>query len=112
MIRLGIAKPAEEAIHLELDACLRASEAVTKLNQQTPDEQIEAEGYAKQNLGKMARCGKWPPRDNEEVLTPSSAEVEAEGKETRSDTMSIDTNPDGTFSVRVTKKGPQAKPAE
>ncbi len=38
----------------------------------------------------MARRERWPPRDDEEVLTPSSAEVEVEGKKPRTDIESVD----------------------
>ncbi len=60
----------------------------------------------------MAQRGRWPPRDNEEVLTPSSAEIEAEEKKAWTDNMSVDEHPDKISFVRVIEEEVQAKPAE
>ncbi len=83
----------DEDARWELDAFLKVLEATMRRDLERPDEhrKIEAELPAKWDLGNVARRERWPPRDNEEkVPTPSSAEIEAEEKKVRTDTMSID----------------------
>ncbi len=73
-LRSVVAKPTDETIRLELDTRLKALETAVRRIQEAPEEQQEVEAQAKQELGRVARREKWPPRDNENVPTPSSTE--------------------------------------
>ncbi len=81
IIQSVVVKLTDEVVRLELEGRLKALEAAVKRNQGVLEERQEAEEPVKRGLGRVAQRVSWPPRDDEEVLTPSSAEVEAEGKE-------------------------------
>ncbi len=100
-------KLASDTVRLELDTRLKAPEAAVRRSQQAPTKQEDVEGFVK-----VARCERWPPWNDEEVLTPSSVETEAEEKKTRTNAMLVDTDRDGTSPVRATKKEPQVKLVE
>ncbi len=74
-----------------------------RLSQEAPEERQEAEKPIEQSLGRMARRERWPPRDDEDVPTPSLAKTEAEEKKARTDTMLVDIDPDRISFVRVTE---------
>ncbi len=66
-----------------------------------PKELQKIEELAKRNLRKVARRERWPPRDDEEILTPSSGEIEVEGKKQRTDITSFDEETAGINMVYV-----------
>ncbi len=94
-LRSVVTMPTDETIQLELITRLRALEAMMRRSQKTLEEQQEGEGPAKREPGWVAQRGRWPPRDDKNVPTPFSAEVEAEGKKSRIDTLPDDESPAG-----------------
>ncbi len=96
-----VVKPAEEAVRLELKARLKALEARVRHSQEVPENLQEAEERVKRDLGRVAHRERWPLRDDEEIPTPSSTKVEAEGKKPQTDTMSVDEDAVGIDMVYV-----------
>ncbi len=72
-----------------------------RCSQEAPEKRQEVEEPVKWELGRVARRKRWPPRDDEEVLTPFSAEVEAEWKKPRTNNMSVDEDAAGIDMVYV-----------
>ncbi len=79
MLRSVVAKPTDEAVRLELDARLKALEAAVRRSQEALEDRREIKEPIKRDLVRVPRHERWPLRDDKEILTPSSAEVEAEG---------------------------------
>ncbi len=100
-IRLVAIRPTDEAVRLKLDACLKALEAHVRRSQEAPNEPKETEGSAKQDLGRVARRERRPPKDDEEVLTLFSTKIEVEEKTAWTDDMSVNEVPDEMSLVRV-----------
>ncbi len=101
MLRSVVAKPTNKVIWIKLDTRLKVLEAAVRRNQEAPEKRQEAEEPVKPDLGRVARRERWPPRDDEDVPTPSSVEIEAEGKKPRTDTMSVDEDAMGIDMVYV-----------
>ncbi len=89
ILKSMVARPTDEAIRLELEARLEALEAAVRRSQEVPKELQKIEEPAMRNLRKVARREMWPLRDDDENPTPSSAEMETEGKKQRTDITSV-----------------------
>ncbi len=85
VLELVAAKPMNETTRLKLEARLEALEAAVKRGQGVLEDFQKTEESAKRGLEKVARREKWAPRDDEESITPSSADVEAEEKRLKTD---------------------------
>ncbi len=75
MVQSVVVKPTNEAVRLELEAHLKALEAVVRRSQEVPEERQEAEEPVKRAFGRVTWHKRWPPRDDRGILTPSSAET-------------------------------------
>ncbi len=98
MLRSAVVKPTDDAVRLELNTRLKALEAAVRHSQEVPEERQKADEPVKRDLGRVPQRERWPPRDDAKVLTLSSAEIEAEGKKPRTNTIGF---PDPVHNVVV-----------
>ncbi len=87
---MAIVEPTDKAILPRLEARLKALDAAVRHNQEAPEESQKTKAFAKRGHGKVARRKRWPPRDNEESITLSSADVEVEEKRLRTESTMVD----------------------